>query len=130
MNTPKCNENDYINFLMATQKVFSCTETGKVQSDATNAPCQLADYSRRIEEYHRGLKQFCGAERSQLRLADVQRTHIGLSVQAFPRFEVFSLKTGYSRFEAKTRIIRDAVKKLSCKSGLCFISNCVSHSIL
>lgn len=71
---------------------------------------QLADYSWRIEEYHRGLKQFCGAERSQVRLAKAQRNHIGLSIRAFLRFEVFSLKTGYSWFEAKTRIIRDAVK--------------------
>jgi len=39
MNPPKCNENDYINFLMATQKVFSCTEAGKVQPDAADAPC-------------------------------------------------------------------------------------------
>jgi putative transposase len=71
---------------------------------------QLADYSWRIEEYHRGLKQFCGAERSQVRLAKAQRNHIGLAIRAFLRFEVFSLKTGYSRFEAKTRIIRDAVR--------------------
>ncbi len=62
---------------------------------------QLAGYSRMIGEYHRGLKQFCGAERSQVRLA----------VRAFLRFGVFSLKTGYSRSEAETRIIRDAVKK-------------------
>lgn len=72
---------------------------------------QLADYSWRIEEYHRGLKQFCGAERSQVRLAKAQRNHIGLAIRAFLRFEVFSLKTAYSWFEAKTRIIRDAVKK-------------------
>jgi hypothetical protein len=72
---------------------------------------QPADYSRRIEEYHRGLKQFCGAERSQVRLAEAQRNHIGLAIRAFLRFGVFSLKTGYSRFEAETRIIRDAVKK-------------------
>ena len=49
-------------------------------------------------------------ERSSVRLAEAQKNHIGLSIRAFLRFEVFSLKTGYSWFEAKTRIIRDAVK--------------------
>ena len=71
---------------------------------------QLSDFSRRTEEYHRGIRQFCGAERSSVRLAEAQRNHTGLSVRAFPRFEVFSLKTGYSRFEAEMRIIRDAVR--------------------
>jgi len=38
MNPPKCDENDYINFLMASPKVFSCTEAGKVQPDMENGP--------------------------------------------------------------------------------------------
>lgn len=71
---------------------------------------QSADFSWKIEEYHRGLKQFCGAERSYVRLAEAQRNHIGLAIRTFLRFEVFSLKTGLSRFEAKTQIIRDAVR--------------------
>jgi hypothetical protein len=71
---------------------------------------QLADFSWTIEEYHRGLKQYCGAERSCVRIARSQRNHIGLSIRAFLRLEMFSLKTGYSWFEAKMRIIRDAVR--------------------
>jgi hypothetical protein len=71
---------------------------------------QLSDFSWKIGEYHRGLKQFCGVERSFVRLAEAQRNHIGLSIRAFLRFEVASLKTGISRFEAKIRIIRDAVR--------------------
>ncbi len=71
---------------------------------------QLSDFSWKIEEYHRGLKQFCGVERAFVRLAKAQRNHIGLAIRAFLRFEVFSLKTGYSWFEAKMRIIRDAVR--------------------
>ncbi len=71
---------------------------------------QLSDFSWTTEEYHRGLRQFCGAERCQCRAAKSQRNHIGLSVRTFLRFEVFSLKTGYSWFEAKNRIIRDAVR--------------------
>ncbi len=71
---------------------------------------QLSDFSWKIEEYHRGLRQFCGAECSQVRLAEAQRNHIGLAVRAFLRFEVASLKTGLSWFEAKMRIIRDALR--------------------
>ncbi len=71
---------------------------------------QLSDFSWTIEEYHRELRQHCGAERCQCRSAKTQRNHIGLSIRTFWRFEIFSLKTGYSRFEAKNRIIRDAVR--------------------
>jgi hypothetical protein len=71
---------------------------------------QPADFSRTIGEYHRGLRQYCGAERSFVRNSKSQRNHIGLSVRAFLRPEIFSLKTGYSRFEAEMRIIRDAVR--------------------
>lgn len=31
MNKPRCDEYDYINFLIATQKVYTCTEAVKVQ---------------------------------------------------------------------------------------------------
>lgn len=71
---------------------------------------QLSDFSWRIEEYHRGLKQFCGVERSHVRLAMAQKNHICSSIRAFLRFEVFSLKTGISWFEAKYRIIRNSVR--------------------
>jgi len=70
----------------------------------------LLIFSWRIEEYHRGLRQFCGAERSQVRLAEAQRNHIGPAIRAFLRFEIAGLKTGISRFEAEMRIIRDAVR--------------------
>lgn len=71
---------------------------------------QLSDFSWKIEEYHRGLKQFCGVERSFVRLARAQRNHIGLAIRAFLRFEIVSLRTGLSWFEAKIRIIRHAIK--------------------
>jgi hypothetical protein len=64
----------------------------------------------RIEEYHRGIKQFCGIERAQHRSAKAQRNHIGLALRAFLRLEVHRLRTGTSWFEAKTTIIRDAVR--------------------
>jgi DDE superfamily endonuclease len=63
-----------------------------------------------IEEYHRGLKQHCGAERCQARQARAQRNHIGLSIRAFLRLECHRFTTGVSWFEAKVGIIRDAVR--------------------
>ncbi len=63
-----------------------------------------------IEEYHRGLKQFCGVERAQVRAARAQRNHIGLAIRAFLRLEHHRLLTGASWFETKMAIIRDAVR--------------------
>lgn len=63
-----------------------------------------------IETYHRGLKQFCGAEGSQVRSARGQRNHIGMSIRAFLRFEHHRIRTGISWFEAKMGIIRSAVQ--------------------
>lgn len=71
---------------------------------------RFSDFSWTIGEYHRGLKQFCGMERCQCRVAKAQRNHICLAVRTFLRFEIFGLKSGQSWFEAKTRIIRDAVR--------------------
>lgn len=63
-----------------------------------------------IEVYHRGLKQFTGVEKSQHRKEKPQRNHIGLAIRAFVRLEVHRLRTGVSWFEAKTKIIRDAIR--------------------
>lgn len=74
---------------------------------------QLAErvlQSWQIEEYHRGIKQFCGIERAQHRLAIAQRNHIGLALRAFLRLEYHRLQTGISWFETKTSIIREAVR--------------------
>ena len=63
-----------------------------------------------IEVYHRGLKQFTGVERGQYRLEVSQRNHIGLAIRAYVRLEMHRLQTGISWFEAKTAIIRSAVR--------------------
>jgi putative transposase len=42
MNPPKCNEFDYIQFLIATQKAYSCTEAARVQPDGEDAPAHDA----------------------------------------------------------------------------------------
>lgn len=63
-----------------------------------------------IEVYHRSLKQFTGIERGQFRLEVAQRNHIGLAIRAFVRLEVHRLQQQVSYFEAKTAIIRDAIR--------------------
>jgi hypothetical protein len=70
----------------------------------------LAELSWGIEEYHRGLKQHCGAARAQVRAARAQRNPIGGAIRAFVRLEYHRFTTGVSWFEAKFRIIRDAVR--------------------
>jgi putative transposase len=70
-----------------------------------------ADLSWAIENYHRGLKQCCGVDQAQARSARAQRNHIGMSIRAFLRLEYHFYTTGVSWYEAKGRVIRDAVKK-------------------
>jgi putative transposase len=42
MNRAKCNELDYIHFLIATQKTFTCTEAARCQPEHPNAPAHDA----------------------------------------------------------------------------------------
>jgi putative transposase len=63
-----------------------------------------------IEVYHRGLKQFCGVERAQVRAGRAQRNHITCALRAFLRFEQHRTVTGVSWWDAKLGIIRDAVR--------------------
>jgi putative transposase len=69
-----------------------------------------AEVSFAIENYHRELKQFCGVERCQARSERAQRNHIGMSLRAFLRLEWHFFTTGVSAFEAKLRVVRDAVR--------------------
>jgi putative transposase len=71
---------------------------------------QFADCSWAIESYHRGIKQCTGIERCQCRKARAQRNHIGLALRAFLRLEIHCFARGVSWVEAKTDIIRDAVR--------------------
>ena len=71
---------------------------------------RFAGYAWTIEHYHRGIKQFCGVERAQVRAARAQRNHIGLWLRAFLRLERHCYHVGISWFEAKTAIIRPAVR--------------------
>jgi len=71
---------------------------------------ELGRQSWKIEEYHRGLKQFCGVERCQARKSQSQRAHISFSIRAFLRLELIRLIKGISWFESKRRIIREAIR--------------------
>jgi len=42
MNPPKCDDLDYIHFLIASQKVFTCTEAPRCQPKGKNAPAHDA----------------------------------------------------------------------------------------
>ncbi len=71
---------------------------------------RFAGYAWTIETYHRGIKQYCGVERAQVRAARAQRNHIGLALRAFLRLECHCYRKGMSWFEAKLAIIRPAIR--------------------
>ena len=71
---------------------------------------RFADYAWTIETYHRGIKQYCGVERAQVRAARAQRNHIGLALRAFLRLEWHCYQNGLSWFEAKLASIRPAIR--------------------
>lgn len=47
---------------------------------------ELAKKAWKIEEYHRGIKQFCEVKRCQVRRNSVQRAYIMTEIRAFLRF--------------------------------------------
>jgi len=99
-------------------RVFKIVATdGDVELWATNhlelsdlERVRFASYSWTIENYHRGLKQFCLIERAQVRSRRAWRNHIGLCLRAFLRLESHCYHRGISWFEAKAAIIREAVR--------------------
>jgi putative transposase len=70
----------------------------------------LAERGWMIEVYHRSLKQTCGVERCQARSGRAQRNRIGFALRAFVRLERSFFRTGIGEWEAKARIVRDAVR--------------------
>lgn len=83
--------------------------TGDLEMDELTR-LKWAEWSWTIEAYHRGLKQFCGVEKCQARAGRAQRNHVALALRAFVRLEVYCFHTGISWFEAKARIVRDAIR--------------------
>lgn len=99
-------------------KVFrTVDENGSAKHWATSkiemSQQERADFARqanRIEQYHRGIKQFCLIERSQARRRQSWLNHILLCLRAFLRLECYCYRKGVSWHEAKVGIIREAVK--------------------
>lgn len=92
-------------------------DTEDAQHWATNDEAMSESTRRRyatmawgIEQYHRGLKQYCAVERAQVRSGRAQRNHIGLAIRAFVRLEKNRIFTGMSWAEAKLSITRNAVR--------------------
>lgn len=83
-------------------------------SDLTMTMGERAEVAKQIwtiEQYHRGLKQQCAAERCACRSARAQRNHIGWAIRAFLRLEHHRLPTGTSWFDTKLDIIRPAIQQ-------------------
>jgi|SRR5690606_27223371 len=70
---------------------------------------ELRKISWKIEEFHRGVKQFCGIERCQARKSQSQFSHILLSIRSFLVFERARLTKGTSWYESKMGIHRASV---------------------
>ena len=70
----------------------------------------LAERCWAVEEYHRALKQCCNVERCQARSACAQRNHVGMAIRAFARLSWNFYATGVSWYEAKTAVVREAVR--------------------
>jgi hypothetical protein len=70
---------------------------------------RLTENAFAIEHYHRGLKQYCGVEKGQMRSARRQRNYIGLCIRAFLRLESYCYPRGLSWHWAKLAIHRPAV---------------------
>ncbi len=69
----------------------------------------------KIEEYHRGIKQFCGVEKCQSRKKESQKAHIMLSLRAFLRLEIQRIRNGISWFESKMKIQRVGIMEYLSK---------------
>ena len=83
--------------------------TSKVEMDDLER-VKWAGFAWAIENYHRGIKQFCLIERAQVRSRRAWLNHINLCLRAFLRLESHCHHRGVSWYEAKTSIIREAVR--------------------
>ena len=62
MNPPKCSDDDYINFVIATPRSVSATEAAKVQGDEEQAPAHDA-FTRLLHRLSLTPRR-CGARRA------------------------------------------------------------------
>jgi hypothetical protein len=70
----------------------------------------LAERCLAVEEYHRISVQCCNVERCQARSARARRNHVGMAIRAFARLSWNFYATGVSWYEAKSGVVREAVR--------------------
>jgi len=95
--------------IVATDGGVELWATNKVEMNDLER-VKWASFAWAIENYHRGIKQFCLIERAQVRSRRAWRNHICLCLRAFLRLESHCYHKGVSWYEAKTSIIREAVR--------------------
>ena len=95
--------------IVATDGDVEVWATNRVEMDDLER-VKWAGFAWAIESYHRGIKQYCLIERAQVRSRRAWRNHIGLCLRAFLRLESHCYHRGVSWYEAKTSIIREAVR--------------------
>ena len=64
MNPPKCSDDDYINFVIATPRSVSATEAAKAQGDEEQAPAHDA-FTRLLHRLEPDAATLWGEARSQ-----------------------------------------------------------------
>jgi hypothetical protein len=82
-------------------------------SDLDMTEEERAELARRawgVETYHRQLKQYCGAERSQHQSTQAQHNHVLMSIRAFLRLEVHRLRSAVSFYKSQAALIREAIR--------------------
>jgi len=65
----------------------------------------------KIEEYHRGVKQFCRVAQCKARMKQSQEHHIVCAIVAFIKYEINRLKHAISYDEQRLRPRRDAIRR-------------------
>jgi hypothetical protein len=99
-------------------KVFRVRATNGTSEYWATSRCEMTEQERerqakaawQIEMYHRALKQQCLIERAHCRRLRPVSNHIGLCIRAFVRIESHCYRERISWIQAKTSIIRDAVR--------------------
>jgi hypothetical protein len=98
----------------------------QVDPGRTGNRLQYADLSWMIE--NRRVKQSCGIEHCQAQPEKAQRNYIKLAMRAFLRIESHCFVKVIFWFEAKTAIVRDAVRAYLAKPSYTLVPlcNCLS----
>ena len=99
-------------------KVFRASATDGASEDWATSLRRMTKAERktqamsawRIEMYHRALNRQCLIERAQVRRWRPVINHVGLCIRAFVRIESHCYRKRISWMQAKTSIIRDAVR--------------------